>query len=404
MIARLFPPLLVGLLVVGCGPPEGATVATYHVLPRDFRVVIPAEGELQAVRATPIQVPRNVPGMQTIAWIAPEHRFLHAGELAVRLDDRQVNLTIEEAEGAIAAVDLKIAARRAELAGEEIELDQKIERLEKERAFEETFATLDETIFSRNEIIDAKINLEFLETQLAHYRRKKARLRKRAAAEIELLELERKTHELKLAQARQLLRHLEIHAPHDGILLYTKTWRGEKPGAGMNVWPGAEIARIPDLSEMEMKAYVLEANAGGLSVGLEAEILLEARPDTPYPATVRRVDTIAKPIEEGSPVKYFEVIVAPRQTDPRFMKPRGRGRATIFVVALEDRLVVPNQAIFTGADGGEVVFVRKSASFVERPVTIGERGLTRSVIRSGISAGEEIALTDPRVSEGGADR
>jgi multidrug efflux pump subunit AcrA (membrane-fusion protein) len=67
---------------------------------------------------------------------------------------------------------------------------------------------------------------------------------------------------------------------------------------------------------------------------------------------------------------------------------------TIFVERRADQLAIPNQAIFQEA--GEVwVWVREDGGFVERPVAIGERSISRTIVLEGLDEGDVVALADP---------
>ena len=44
------------------------------------------------------------------------------------------------------------------------------------------------------------------------------------------------------------------------------------------VWPNDKVAEIPDLGSMEAEVWVLEVDAGGLTVGQAATVLVEGRP------------------------------------------------------------------------------------------------------------------------------
>ena len=117
--------------------------------------------------------------------------------------------------------------------------------------------------------------------------------------------------------AARSLRSLRITAPHDGILVHERNWRGETPFVGDTVWPGQKIAEIPELSDLEAKVFVLEADGAGLEPGLGATVTIEGRPGEAHPAKVSRVEPLAKPRGWGSPVRYFEVQAVTSLTDWR---------------------------------------------------------------------------------------
>ncbi len=81
----------------------------------------------------------------------------------------------------------------------------------------------------------------------------------------------------------------------------------ERPAAG----------RDPGSLEDGAEVYVLEADAGGLTPGRQAQVTVESAPGVTWPAKIARVDSLAKPRIQGSPVQYFAVTLALARTDPR---------------------------------------------------------------------------------------
>jgi len=190
---------------------------------------------------------------------------------------------------------------------------------------------------------------------------------------------------------------MEIKAPHDGLFIYERNWRGEEPRVGSNVWRGMKLGKLPDLTLLEAKTYVLESEAGGLKENLPASIVLDALPAVTYTGKVTTIDKIAKSIgreEEKSPLKYFEVKVTLDKTNPEVMKPGNQVKGFIFVRKQEDVIAVPNQALFFN-NGEAFVQVKRSSGTGKRPVEIGARSITRTVITKGLEEGEEILLANP---------
>jgi multidrug efflux pump subunit AcrA (membrane-fusion protein) len=158
---------------------------------------------------------------------------------------------------------------------------------------------------------------------------------------------------------------------------------------------------LPDLSEMEAKVWVLEAEAAGLAEGLETRVILDAHPGSSLAGKVKTIEPIANPIEEDSPVKYFEVILSLERTEPEMMKPASQVQVTILVTQEESALAVPNQAIFV-EEGEPWVYVRGAQGFEKRRVELGQRSVSRTVISAGLEPGERIALVSPEDSPEGA--
>jgi multidrug resistance efflux pump len=159
------------------------------------------------------------------------------------------------------------------------------------------------------------------------------------------------------------------------------------------VWAGQRLASLPLLDEMEAEAFVLEADAGGLTPGVPATVVLESQPDVVYQAKIRLVDTLAKPRIRDVPINYFAVTLSLERTDKAHMKPGQRVRATL-ILDQKEALSVPRQAVFE-RDGRQVVYVLRGGRFEETGVKLGVSSPGLVVVESGIREGDRIALRDP---------
>ena len=391
--------LVLTVILLGCGGRDDSRMAFMTVRKGVFEVVIPAFGELQAVKATPISVPSQLQGEQTLAWLAAENTYVKKGEIVARLDANWYNEQLQVEEFNISKLNLEIEKKQEELEKEKNDLlgELNITAIEKDMA--DIYGAKDESLYSQNKIIEDAIDLEYLTIKNRHYEQKKAKLEEKARAELQLLQLKKRTYEVKVQQYRDALTSLEIKAPHDGLFIYERGWRGEEPRVGSTVWRGRKLGKLPDLSRLEAKLYVLESEAGGLKENLPASIILDASPSVVYTGKVTTIDKIAKPIgrergEEQSPLKYFEIKISLDKTDLEVMKPGNQAKGLIFVQKQESVISVPNQALFFD-NGNAFVQVKHSSKTEKRPVEIGARSLTRTVITKGLKPGEKILLANP---------
>jgi HlyD family secretion protein len=383
-------------LLIACGEAGKTDVADMKVTKEDFRIVIPAFGELQAVKSTPLVIPpTSYFGRQTISWIAPESSNVKAGDPVIRMDSLELREFLRTEEAEVAKLDLEVAKKEKQLEKEKSDLYGQIAVTSIEKKLADVFAARDETIFPRNKIIEDAIDLQYQGVKEEHYGWKKGQLEKKTAAELVLLQSKVRACRVKIGQYQAQLQNLEIRAPHDGILLIEKLWSGEKFRVGMNVWGGQKLGSLPDLSRMEAKVYVLESDAGGLRENLGASVSLDFEPGKVFPGKVIGIDTIAKPIEENSPLKYFETKVSLDVTDAALMKPGVQVKASLFVQQQAGVLAVPNQALVF-EQGKAFVMVKKSSRIQKRSVDIGPRSLTRTIITRGLNEGEVILLGNPK--------
>jgi RND family efflux transporter MFP subunit len=359
-----------------------------------FELRVPAQGNLRSVRATPVSVPAGVPGPFRLAWLAPDGSRVRSGEVVVRFDSTELVKELADARDDGESSTLRIGKQEVQGRAEIDKLDRDAGLAREELAASQQFQKKDETIYSRHEIIESDIDQDLAKDKEAHSRGARRNREKLDTTEHQLLTIERRKAELKRVQAEQGLRSLEVMAPHDGVLILKRDFRGEPVRVGDSVWNAQPLAEIPNLAEMEAEVFVLEADAGGLAPGKRAAVILESMPDVTWPAEIRRVDPLAKPRLRGSPVQYFAVVLKLAQTDPQTMKPGQRVRAALFLEERKDVIAVPRQAVFE-QDGKKMVYVRRDGAFVPAEVTLGPVSMGRVVIEQGIAPGDEVALVDP---------
>jgi multidrug efflux pump subunit AcrA (membrane-fusion protein) len=372
--------------------PEG--VATIKVTRERFVREVGATGTLRAVRATPIVAPPQSGRQQKIAILARDGAVLKAGDLVIEFDPYEAQREAADGQADLAAAAAKIQKSKAE-AGKTtgtLTLDRDVAKEALGRA--EEFQLTDEDLFSRNEIIESRLDKALFTKKADVAGRRLTTSGKLSAADRELGEIEAGKARFKVANAEKSLASLRIFAPHDGLLILEKNWRGETAFVGDSVWPGQKLAEIPDLSQLEARVFVLEADAAGLKQGLTGRLSIEGRPGAEFDGTVSRVDALAKPRDQQSPVKYFETTLALAKTDPSFMKPGQRVRGVLRLEEVEDVIAVPRGALFD-KDGKRVVYRWEGGGFAPVEVTVSRNSISRVVVDKGLQPGDRIALRDP---------
>ncbi|HEX2163799.1 MAG TPA: efflux RND transporter periplasmic adaptor subunit [Thermoanaerobaculia bacterium] len=373
---------------------DESAVPTVVVEPARFVRRVPADGVLEAVRATPVSLPPTVMQPMRIAWLAEDGSHVRAGDVVVRFDPTDMEKNLIDARDQLRTAELERERAVVERENELVRLGHDARLAGRELENARDFQKKDDDIFSRHEIIESEIDEELAERRMEHAEEARERRERLSDAELSLIAIDRRQADAAIGRARQGLEALELTAPHDGLLLLSRS-RGETVRVGDTVFMGMPLAEIPDLSAMKASVYVLEADAGGLAVGQPAEVIVEAHPERRFAATVERVDSLAKPRLRGSPVQYFAVTLELEETVPEVMKPGARVRAWIDLGGVESALAVPRQAVIA-KDGGHLVYRRTAAGgFEPVAVELGPTAMGRVVVTAGLEAGDVVALVDP---------
>jgi membrane fusion protein, copper/silver efflux system len=237
-----------------------------------------------------------------------------------------------------------------------------------------------ELLASQEEYLRARQSAEeFAKSTLPEVRRGGADLAAAARRRLELFDVPQDFLQ-QLETTGQVQRTVVFRAPFSGYVSDKTIVEGHKIDAGM------DLMTITDLSHVWVAAQLYEAEAIAAQVGRPAMVTL------PYDAGTSlrgRISLVYPTIETES--RTIKVRL-------EFDNPRLLLKPGMFVnVALEasrvSGVVVPDSAII---DSGtrQVVFVEAGpGQFAPREVQVGPRADGKAVIRSGVSAGERVAVS-----------
>ena len=383
----------IALTALACGK-SNDDVATFKVEPLQFSRRVTAEGTLKAVKATPVTAPHDAPQALKVAWIADDGTLLKKDDVIVRFDSTEFeNMLLRGNEDRTTASNkLKKAGAEASSTRTNLNRDARLAQSELDSAKRFTFD--DAEVFSRYARIEAEVDKNLASHKKTHAEEVLGVRENLARVERDLLSIEDRKAGMKISQAEQGLRALHVVAPHDGILVLSRSWRGDMPRIGDMMWRGQPIGEIPELASMKAEVFVLEADAAGLAVGQKATVMLESNHAIQFPGKIQSVDKMARPRIPRQPVQYFGVTVEIERHDARMMKPGTRVRAILELENQSNAFAIPRQAMFE-KEGKKLVYRKKNDSFEPVEVTIGSSSAGRVVVTKGLKPGDEIALEDP---------
>lgn len=374
---------------------EDSGTATIVVTKQRFVREVTADGILKAAKATPVAVGMQIRGRQKIGWLIEDGAAVKKDDVVMRLDPTDLQKGVDDGRSEVTTADNKLEAQssRAGAERENYRKDAKQAELELEAA--RTFQKRDGEIFSRMQLIESEID-GALALRKRDFATGVMGVRERLAlAQHELLMLERQKADMRLSQASRSLAAIEIRAPHDGVIVFERDWRGNAPRVGDNAWPGFKFAEIPDLDKMNAEVYLLEADAGGAEVGQKARVVVESEPGREFEAKVTAIEPVAKPRFRGVPVQYFGVTLELTKTDRKIMKPGTRVRAILKLNDEKSVVTIPRQALFE-KEGKKIVYRRNGRNgFDAVPVTVGASSAGRVTVTRGIVEGDVIAAVEP---------
>ncbi|MCJ8268876.1 MAG: efflux RND transporter periplasmic adaptor subunit, partial [Psychrosphaera sp.] len=291
----------------GCSDNSKSLSMTVEVKLNVLSIEVPAKGEVVAANSTVMSVPGSARGPQTVSWLMPENSLVKKGDVVARFDGETFLTQRDTTRLDLNSADLETGNKSRGIASEKADIKSDTVVVDKEIVFSDQFNIEDITVYSKNDIIDALDNREYLSAQKGFLSWKLDNFSLSSGSEMELMSLKAQQYQTKLDQYELALTQLEVFAPHDGIVIYEQNWRGEKPRIGQSLWPGTKLAKLPDLSVLQAKLFVLESEAASIEVGNKVNIRLDTQPDVVFVGKVVKKANIAKTIRSGNPVKYFEL-------------------------------------------------------------------------------------------------
>ena len=392
MRAGLTLALLAALAGAGCTTaPAGGGAVAVEARRSEMELRVPALGTLEAVKESPIAVPRVPTGALKVKELIPEGTIVREGDVVVVFDETQLNIELDNHRAAFRSASRRIDRNGIQSTIEKggIDVMKGVAALERENATE--FALLDTEIFSRQEILDSQVKLDVAEETIVFADASLLLRGQYYDIEERILDVEAGQAKEKMGRAETSLASLVLRAPLPGLVVYRKDWRGGIVSVGDSLWPGNVLLAIVDPTRTVLSGFVLEKDASGLEIGAPATVTVDAWPSRPFAGKVSYRSELSRPIQEGSPVKYFEVKVEVLDGDPALLKPGLKGEARILTGKFAGAIVIPRSAL-RGSAEEPFVLVEERGVTVRRPVVTGPGDQVRVSITTGLVEGERVLL------------
>lgn len=222
-------------------------------------------------------------------------------------------------------------------------------------------------------------------------------------ADRKIAEIELKQAEVELKRAEANADRMLVRAPIDGVVVMESIFRSGEMAriqAGDQLAPGMMFMRIVDPSSMIVQARVNQVDIERLRIGQRARVHFDAYPGLELPAHVHAVAPM--PLSGGfraSYVKEVPVVLKLDKMDPRVI-PDLSVSVDVILDREESAVVAPMAAVFQDSPSSKpYVFLRGPSGWEKREVELGLSNHVMVAVRSGLRAGDVIALDRPSAEE-----
>jgi multidrug efflux pump subunit AcrA (membrane-fusion protein) len=365
-----------------------------------FEATLQCKGEINGLVSTPINVPKILGDRDLRLWeikildLAQDGKYVKKGDFIIQLDastimsgmrEEQQNFEKEESELKNAKIDSAVTLTELREDIKNAKLDLEYNKIDLEQSIYESAA------YQRK----AQMTYEKAENNIAKkqrdYRLEQNKLKMKVGRSAENVERSQK----KIDKFQEAMQAARITAPEDGIVIFGKSWDGQKYSKDgmLSTWSfGPPIATLPDMSKVISETYVKEIDISKIKVGDNVKVSFDALEGVEING---KINTIARVGEDHKDfdMKVFKVLIHLNATHEG-LKPAMSSNNEIILAQSDDAIFVPLKAVFK-ENNNYFVYIKKDGNSIKQHVETGLANEEFVLIETGIKQGDVVLLEPP---------
>ena len=304
---------------------------------------------------------------EVIEVIVQEGDEVEAGDVLVRLDPRDAEQALREAEMARSRANDDLTQAYAQLRVTQAQATEaQAESAVRNRGAQLGLVSAEDRRASASSADVARANVTLRQAQ--------ARASRTAV----------ESAELRVDEARRRLEETTIHAPVTGTVLSVNVEVGSIVASGItNVNGGTTLMTVADLSDLRVVGAIDEAQVGQVEVGQEVTVRVDAYPQRSFTGLVDRVSPLGV---ETSNIVTFDVEVVINDQAAHLLRSGMSADLEIVTQRYEDVALIPITAIQGQGKRMSVTL----ASGEQQRIKTGPTDGVRMVVLEGLAPGDEI--------------
>lgn len=362
----------------------------------DFEVLVTTTGELQAKNSIRIRGPRGAQTIQVwnlnIQSLVPEGTIVNKGDLVAELDRSDVMTRMQNAQLEVQQAESQLEKAQLDSA---LTLSQARDELENlQFQLEENKIAVEQSVYESPAVQrQKKIELERTERRLAQEQKNYQTRIRQEQAKIREIEANLEQERNNLSRIMEVMNGFTILAPENGMVVYTRNWRGQKTTTGSTISAfDPVVAELPDFSAMESITYVNEVDIQKIQTSQTVDIGLDAVPDKELTGVVTSVANIGEQ-RPDTHSKVFEVKIEINESDTT-LRPAMTTSNDILIENIEDALFIPLESVHRH-DSTDVVFKRDGIQMVMQQIVMGAKNENDVVILEGLTENDQVLISMP---------
>jgi HlyD family secretion protein len=290
---------------------SAVVVTTEKAVVKTITQIVSATGKIQP--EVEVKIAPEVSG-EIIKLGFREGAVVKKGDLLVSIKPDSYEAQVEQQEANLAAAKASALQSKAQLIKTQGDLKRSEDLFEKK-------------LIADSEIVAARTALEVAQANLEN-----------ALAQI------RRT-EGSLVQARDQLTKTIIYSPIDGKVSSLSNEVGERV-AGTGSYGGAEVMRVADLSNMEVRVNINENDIVNVKVGDKAKVAIDAFPNRKFNAVVKEIGSAARVTGMNTQDEVTNFLVKIRIVEKDVpLRPGMSANADVETKTVENVVAVPIQSV-----------------------------------------------------------
>ena len=357
-----------------------------------FEIQVSTSGELEAMSSEKILGPSGLRNFRIwnvkIDDIIPDGTVVDSGDYVATLDRSELTNRLKDSELDLESLGTKFTQTQLDTT---MDLrSARDELINLEYSLEERQITVDQSIYEppatqRQAKIDLDKATRAFEQAVENYQLKLKKARANMAEVNTKLRKEQREYQ----EMVDILNEFTVYAPKAGMVIYRRSWDGQKQGIGSNVsmWEPI-VAELPNLTKMKSRTYVNEIDISKVSVGQDVLIGIDAFPDKEFTGEVIEVANIGEQLRNSN-AKVFEVIIRVNEFDS-ILRPAMTTKNMIITDIIDSVFYVPIECIHSN-DSLSYVYL----GWVKQQVILGKSNENEIIIRAGLGSEDEVYLVAP---------
>lgn len=366
-------------------------IQKYRIKKGKFIATLSETGELDAVNSRVITVPyigwkygwnlkliglknhgSEVMVGDSIAQLDPQNvlKYLNEKENQHEIEQATLNKLIAEHQNRQKSLLTELATAKATLDLNKVQLDKHQFASERKRKIKE---------------------LEYKKATIQYNKTKKKYELTQKIMKNELIIQQTKISQLQneITDSKQALLKLRITSPLNGMLQILKNRRTNQTSRiGDELWQGAQLVSVPDLSEMKVIATVNEMDIGKIYLNQPVTIKLDAFPKVPFHGKISEIGKLSFKKGKNDLSKVFEIVILMEKSDP-ILKPGMTVRCDIIVAKLKDVCYVENNCVYK--DGKSYYLLVSDKGRTRRcDITVGAQNNQYTVVYGDFKVGQKV--------------